>query len=211
MQRYCWHACDQLYHSQAAQAICAETRGLLEDYPNFPQWTLTDDTPTVNADTRSWIQDRVLPQKSQTVEDVAAAVAPVSRSDSRAPENGHAERFETAMKLAKSGKISEAVESLSREASREGTGRERFQRQLELSRLCFATGHFAIAVPILQNMVAEIEKRGLFDWEDHPLVAQPLILLVQCMDRTKRDPAERARVYDLLCRLEPAYALQLEK
>jgi hypothetical protein len=31
------------------------------------------------------------------------------------------------------------------------------------------------------------------------------------MDRTKRDPAERARVYDLLCRLEPAYALQLEK
>ena len=115
------------------------------------------------------------------------------------------------MKLAKSGKISEAVESLSREAAREGSGRERFQRQLELSRLCFATNHFTIAVPILQNMVSEIEKRGLFDWEEPSLVAQPLILLVQCMDRTKRDPAERTRVYDLLCRLEPTYALQLEK
>jgi type VI secretion system protein ImpA len=211
LQRYSWHACDQLYHSQAAQAICAETRGLLEDYPNFPQWTLTDDTPTANADTKSWIQDRVLPAKPEDERDIAAAVVPAIRPDPHTPGNGRAERFEAAMKLAKSGKISEAVESLSREAFREGSGRERFQRQLELSRLCFASGHFTIAVPILQNMVSEIEKRGLFDWEDPSLVAQPLILLVQCMDRTKRDPAERARVYDLLCRLEPAYALQLEK
>ena len=211
LQRYSWHACDQLYHSQAAQTICAETRGLLQDYPNFPQWTLTDDTPTANADTKSWIQDRVLPQKPEDEKDIAAAAASASRSDPRAPENGRAERYETAMKLAKSGKISDAIESLSREASREGSGRERFQRQLELSRLCFATGHFAVAVPILQNMVSEIEKRGLSEWEEPSLVAQPLILLVQCMDRTKRDPAERARVYDLLCRLEPAYALQLEK
>jgi type VI secretion system protein ImpA len=209
LQRYSWHACDQLYHSHAAQAICSETRGLLEDYPNFPQWTLTDDTPTVNAETKSWIQDRVLPRKPE--ENVAMAAAPAGRPDPRAPENGHAERFEAAMKLAKTGKVSDAVESLSREASRERSGRERFQRQLEVSRLCFSTGHFTIAVPILQNMVSEIEKRGLFEWEDPSLVAQPLILLVQCMDRTKRDPAERARVYDLLCRLEPAYALQLEK
>ncbi len=211
LQRYSWLACGQLYHSHAAQAICSETRGLLEDYPNFPQWTLTDDTPTVNADTKSWIQDRVLPQKPEPEKDIAMAPAPAGRPDPRAPENGHAERFEAAMKLAKSGKISDAVESLSREASRERSGRERFQRQLEVSRLCFSTGHFTIAVPILQNMVSEIEKRGLFEWEDPSLLAQPLILLVQCMDRTKRDPAERTRVYDLLCRLEPAYALQLEK
>jgi type VI secretion system protein ImpA len=115
------------------------------------------------------------------------------------------------MKLAKSGRIAEAVESLSREAAREASGRERFQRQLEVSRLCVGTGHFTIAIPILQNMVAELERRGLFDWEDGSLVAQPLILLVQCMDRAKRDPAERSRVYDLLCRLGPSYALQLEK
>jgi type VI secretion system protein ImpA len=209
LQRYSWHACDQLGHSYAAQAIGSETRGLLQDYPNFPQWTLTDDTPTANGDTKSWIQDRVLPQKLEDGKDIAAVVL-ASRPD-RVPENGHAQRFEAAMKLANSGKISEAVESLSREASRESSGRERFQRQLELSRLFFATDHFAVAVPILQNMVSEIEKRGLFDWEDPSLMAQALILLVQCMDRTKRDPAERARVYGLLCRLEPAYALQLEK
>jgi len=211
LQRYSWHACDQLSHSHAAQAICSETRGLLEDYPNFPQWTLTDDTPTANTDTKSWIQERVLPQKSEEEKDIAASVAPATPHDPRAPENGRAERFEAAMKLAKSGKIADAVESLSREAAREGSGRERFQRQMEISRLCIATGHFTIAVPILQNMVSEIERRSLFDWEDPSLVAQALILLVQCMDRTKRDPAERARVYDLLCRLGPAYALQLEK
>ena len=209
LQRYSWHACDQLYHAQAAQAICSETRGLLGDYPNFPHWTLTDDTPTANGDTKSWIQDRVLPPRPEDQKDIASAAMPAIRPDLHAPENGRAERFEAAMKLAASGKISEAVESLSRESLR--SGRERFQRQIELSRLYFASGHFTIAVPMLQNMVSEIEKRGLFDWEDPSLVAQPLILLVQCMDRTKRDPAERARVYDLLCRLEPVYALQLEK
>ena len=210
LQRYSWHACDQLYHAYAAQAICSATRGLLQDYPNLPQWTLTDDTPTANADTRTWIAERVLPQKPGEETEPAVAMR-AATPDSQASDNGHPERFEAAMKLAKSGKIAEAVESLSREASREASGRERFQRQLELARLCVGTSHFTIAVPILQNMVSEVERRGLFDWEDASLVAQPLILLVQCMDRTKRDPAERARVYDLLCRLEPAYALQLEK
>jgi type VI secretion system protein ImpA len=209
LQRYSWHACDQLYHAYAAQAICSATRGLLQDYPNLPQWTLADDTPTANADTKTWIAERVMPQKPEEQEVIAAM--PAAQSDSSAANNGRGERFEAAMKLAKSGKIAEAVESLSREAAREASGRERFQRQLEVSRLCVGTGHFTIAIPILQNMVAELERRGLFDWEDGSLVAQPLILLVQCMDRAKRDPAERSRVYDLLCRLGPSYALQLEK
>jgi len=211
LQRYSWQACDQLGHASVAQAICSATRGLLQDYPNLPQWTLTDDTPTANADTKAWIAERVLPQKPEEETVAVAAARPASQSDSHAADNGRGERFEAAMRLAKSGKIAEAVESLSREASRESSGRERFQRHLELARLCVGTNHHAIAVPILQNMVSEVERRGLFDWEDTSLVAQPLILLVQCMDRTKRDPAERARVYDLLCRLQPAYALQLEK
>jgi type VI secretion system protein ImpA len=211
LQRYSCRACDELSYSQAAWSIRSQMRGLLEDYPNFPKWMLADDTPTSNGDTRKWIQEDVLPHEPEADAAVAPPVAPPIRVDLHTAGNGRAERFESAMDLAKSGNISGAVESLSREASRESSGRERFQRQLELSRICFATGHFTVAVPILQNMVSEIEKRGLFDWEDTSLVAQPLILLVQCMDRTKRDPAERARVYDLLCRLEPAYALQLEK
>ena len=211
LQRYSWQACDQLSRYYAAQAICSATRGLLQDYPNLPQWTLTDDTPTANADTKTWIAERILPPKPEAEKEIARAPIPATQSDARVSNNGRGERFEAVMKLAKSGKIAEAVESLSREASKESSGRERFQRQLELARICVATNHHAIAVPILQNMVSEVEKRGLFDWEDSSLVAQPLILLVQSMDRTKRDPAERARVYDLLCRLEPAYALQLEK
>ncbi len=211
LQRYSWYACDQLSHAYAAQAICSATRGLLQDYPDLPQWTLADDTPTANADTKAWIAERVLPPKPEEERVPVAAAVRAVEPESSAPKDGHAERFEAALKLAKSGKIAEAVESLSREASRETSGRARFQRQLDLARLCVSTGHFTIALPILQKMVSEVERRALFDWEDAALVAQPLILLVQCMDRTKRDPAERERVYDLLCRLEPAYALQLEK
>jgi type VI secretion system protein ImpA len=215
LQRYSWQSCDQLSHSYAAEAICSVTRSLLRDYPNFPRWALADDTPTANAETTNWIAERVIPREqddeSGEEQEIAAGPVPVAPTDHRVPENGRTEHLATAMKLAKSGKMAEAVESLSREASREASGRERFQRQLELSRLCVNTGHFTIATPILQKMVADVERRGLYEWEDASLLAQPLILLLQCMDRTKRDPNERARVYDLLCRLEPAYALQLEK
>lgn len=211
VQRYSWRACDELSHAHAARAIGSHTRCLLEDYPDLPQWTLTDDTPAANGETRSWIQDRVLPAQSKYEPEGAPVVAASVRPDDHpVAGNGRVEHFEAAMSLAKRGNVSDAIESLTREAARESSGRERFQRQLDLSRVCFATGHFAVAVPILQRMVAEIEQRHLSDWEDASLVAQPLILLVQCLDRTKRDPAERARVYDLLCRLEPACALQLE-
>jgi type VI secretion system protein ImpA len=211
LQRYSVQACEELSRYNAAQAICSATRGLLQDYPNLTQWLLNDDTPTSNADTRTWISERVMPRKTDEQEQEATPPLPARQPDSDPPQNGRAEKFEAAMSLAKSGKIADAVESLSREASREACGRERFQRLLELARLCIATGHVSVAIPILQKMVSEIEKRGLFDWEDASLLAAPLILLVQCMDRTKRNPEERNRVYDLLCRLEPAYALQLEK
>ena len=51
-------------------------------------------------------------------------------------------------------------------------GRGRFHRKVQLSQLCVSTSHENIALPILQELAAEIERRKLEDWETPDLVAR---------------------------------------
>jgi len=55
----------------------------------------------------------VLLQKTEEGKGIAVAFSRTNRPDPRAPENGRAALFEAAWKMAKSGHISDAIESLS--------------------------------------------------------------------------------------------------
>jgi type VI secretion system protein ImpA len=207
LQRYAWEACYNLSHSAAANAICAETRALLQDYPNLPSASLSDGTSAADKQTLDWLQANVLPAQTQP-EQVASAPEYTPRESN---ENGHADYFEVAMQLAKAGQVADAIDGFAREAARESSGRERFRRQLQMAQICLATQHFALAYPILQGLAQEMERRNLLDWEEPSLLAQVLAMLVQCIDRTTRDQQERARAYSLLCRVGPVAALQFER
>jgi len=208
LQRYAWESCYNLSYSAAATAICAETRALLQDYPGLTSATLGDGTSAADKQTLEWIQSSVLP--AQTQQEESAAVPEYVPRESPS-ENGHADYFEVAMQLAKSGHVAEAIDGFAREAARESSGRERFRRQLQMAQICLTTQHFTLAYPILQGLAQEIERRNLLDWEDPAFLAQVLAMLVQCIDRTTRDQQERARAYSLLCRLGPVAALQFER
>lgn len=204
LQRYAWTACSQLGYSAAARAICSELRALLHDYPALSCSALSDDTPAANPETRVWIEENILAPR--------AAEPPVVQMAS-APEivNGHADHFQEAAEMARSGRMAEAMELLGRRNGTDDSGRERFLRRLKIARLCLSTGHFAIAYPILQELFAEIQRRELLDWEGAGFIAEPLKLLVHCIDKTSQDAQERAKVYNLLCCLEPGAALQLQR
>jgi len=208
LQRYAWESCYNLSYSGAATAICAETRALLQDYPGLTSANLSDGTSAADKQTLEWIQASVIPAQSQPEQSASVPeyVPPQSSS-----ENGHADYFEVAMQLAKSGHVAEAIDGFAREAARESSGRERFRRQLQMAQICLATQHFTLAYPILQGLAQEIERLNLLDWEDPAFLAQVLAMLVQCIDRTTRDQQERARAYSLLCRLGPVAALQFER
>ena len=208
LQRYAWEACYNLSYSAVAKAICAETRALLQDYPDLPSANLSDGTSGADKQTLDWLRDNVL--LAQTQPEHAAPIPEYSEKQPTS-ENGHADYFEVAMQLAKSGHVAEAIDGFAREASRESSGRERFRRQLQMAQICLATQHFTLAYPILQGLAQEIERRNLLDWEDPAFLAQVLAMLVQCIDRTTRDQQERARAYSLLCRLGPVAALQFER
>ena len=116
--------------------------------------------------------------------------------------------YELAMQAARSGRPQDGIEILMRELGQERSGRGRFNRKVQLSQLCVSAGHDMIALPMLQELAAEIERRKLEDWETPDLVARPLALLYQCLGK-QGDSEQRSKLYAWICRLDPLMAHQL--
>ena len=71
------------------------------------------------------------------------------------------------------------------------------------------SGFEGVALPILQEMGALIQKHGLEEWEAGDTVAQPLGLLYRCLERLQPGAAETEGLYLRICRLDPLQAMQL--
>ena len=212
LQRYAVRACESLGSDfdPVATAIRSELKTLLADYPDLVNSTLMDDTPAANAETQAWLQESILPPPPPPPPSEPEFVtAPVVPSAEAGKANGEKppEVIELAMKAARSGRVQEAIEMLTKDIGQERTGRGRFQRQIQLANIFLATKHEAIAYPILMELAEEIDRRKLEEWEDAAVVAQPLALLYRCAEKLGRDDAEKQKIYQKLCRLDPAQAL----
>jgi type VI secretion system protein ImpA len=208
LQRYVFRAANELGYYQVAAAIRAEVNGLLADYPALRQATLLDDTPAANPETQAWLDEIAAAPPAE------AAYAPAAMEDATeaswaAPDGGPeiVDANDVAMQAARAGRPQEAIEILTREATAEKSGRGRFQRRLQLAQLCMNMGYERIAHPILEQLAAEIDSRGLEGWEAAPTVAQPLALLYRCLEKLDTAPDLKQKVYDRICRLDPLQAL----
>jgi type VI secretion system protein ImpA len=208
LQRYVYRAAYELGYPQIQAVIRAEVNGLLADYPGLRQATLLDDTPAANPETQMWL-DEIAPAAPAAPEPAYAPavfvheeVRSAGEGASQAPD---ANRL--AAEAAAAGRYQEAIEILMREAAMEKSGRGRFQRRLQLAQLCISIGYDQIAHPILDQITAEIDARGLEGWEAPELVAQPFSLLYQCLVKSKADPEVKQKIYDRICRLDPLQAL----
>jgi type VI secretion system protein ImpA len=211
LQRYAVRACESLGSDfdPVAAAIRSELKAYLADYPDLVSSSMMDDTPAANAETQAWLQESILPPPAPPPSEPEFVPAPVLASVETAKTNGEKppEVIELAMKAARSGRVQEAIEMLTKDISQERTGRGRFQRQIQLANIFLATKHEAIAYPILMELAEEIDRRKLEEWEDASVVAQPLALLYRCAEKLGRDDAEKQKIYQKLCRLDPAQAL----
>lgn len=210
LQRYAVRACESLGgdFDPVASAIRSELKAFLADYPDLVNTSLMDDTPAANAETQAWLQESILPPPPPP-SDPEYLPAPVAPTVEAAKANGEKppEVIDLAMKAARSGRVQEAIEMLTKDINQERTGRGRFQRQIQLANIFLATKHESIAYPILVELAEEIERRKLEEWEDASVVAQPLALLYRCAEKLGRDDAEKQKIYQKLCRLDPAQAL----
>jgi type VI secretion system protein ImpA len=213
LQRYSVRACESLgsEFEPVAAAIRSELKTLLADYPDLANSSLMDDTPAANAETQAWLKESILPPPTAPPSEPEFA-APPSMSGAESEQTNGAKTPQTidlAMKAARSGKVQEAIEMLTREIGKERTGRGRFQRHIQLANIFLATKHEAIAYPILVELAEEIDRRKLEEWEEAAVVGQPLALLYRCAEKLGRDDAEKQKIYQKLCRLDPSQALAL--
>jgi type VI secretion system protein ImpA len=193
LQRYVVTACETFGYPAIAAAIRSELRALLADLPGLPAWSLSDDTPTANNETQAWLKE--------LGGSVAVSYAPamIREEEPEAPDT-----FALAMESARKGRHAEALELLAQDVVMQSSGRGRFQRKLQLAQFCMASGHENLALPILEQLVEDVDKHRLEEWESPDAVAQAMVLLYRCL---KGDSPEKAKLFARICRLDPVQAL----
>ncbi len=215
VHRYAVQACENLGYSAVATAIKSGLRALLADIPALPDRSLMDDTPTANGETRQWIQEQVATAPAQAAPadnwySQPPEAEPEQQIESEGPDKPP-DTYEMAVQAMRSGDARGAIELLSRDAAQAPSGRARFQRNVQLAQICLGSKHAALAVPILQNLAEEIDKRKLEEWEAHDMLAHALGLLYRAAHGGDISAEDKHKLYSRICRLDPVQALGLSR
>jgi len=115
--------------------------------------------------------------------------------------------YALALRALRDGQERKAFEILQQDISRQRSGRERFHRKMQLVEMCVSTSKNTIAQPILDDLAAAIENHKLDDWEDPALVASALATIMKLSQRIQADKAQQQKLFERICRLDPAQAL----
>jgi type VI secretion system protein ImpA len=211
LQRFVVEACDALGsgYEAIARAIGSELKALITDMPQLLDATLMDETPAANAETRAW-----LVSLSQAPSEQAPAPEPPLRVS--ASSNGTGSRwpgqqtdaYTLALQAMREGQERKAFEILQQDIARKRSGRERFRRRMQLVEICASANKANVAQPILDDLAEAIETHKLDDWEDPGVVAGALATIMKMSTRIQEDRGERQKLFERICRLDPAQALE---
>jgi type VI secretion system protein ImpA len=209
LQRMVVEACEALGsdYEAIARAIRSELKALIAECPQLLDATLMDDTPAANAETRAWLNGLC-----QAAPPADAAAANSSAAPGR---NGFASRwpgqapdvYAAALQALREGQERKAFEILQQDIGRLRSGRERFRRKMQLVEMCVSTNKQTIAQPILDDLAVIIETHKLDEWEDPGLVAAALGTIMKLSIRIQNDKAQQQKIFERICRLDPAQAL----
>jgi type VI secretion system ImpA/VasJ family protein len=210
LQRFVVEACDALGSGYEAisRAIRSELKALVSDIPQLLDATLMDETPVAKAETRAWLMSLV----QGTSEPAAAAETPLRTS---AGSNGLGSRwpgqatdaYTSALQYLREGQERKAFEILQQDIAHKRSGRERFRRRMQLVEICASTNKGNVAQPILDDLAAAIETHKLDEWEDPGVVAGALATIMKLSTKVQADKAQQQKLFERICRLDPAQAL----
>jgi type VI secretion system protein ImpA len=112
-----------------------------------------------------------------------------------------------AREMIRQGQLPQAIQLLLRDAAQQPNGRARFQRRLHIAQLCVDAGETRVARVVLEELLREIDERKLEEWETGEMIAQPLALLLKCIDSD--DYSRKEELFSRLCRVDPITALNV--
>jgi type VI secretion system protein ImpA len=213
LQRFVVEACDGLGggYEAIARAIRSELKALIADIPQLLDAALMDETPAANAETRAWLV-ALSQAPSEPAAAVPAADAPLLRASTSS--NGLGSRwpgqptdaYASALQALREGQERKAFEILQQDIGRRRSGRERFRRRMQLVEICATTNKANVAQPILDDLAAAIENHKLDEWEDPGVVAGALATIMKMSVRIQADKAQQQKLFERICRLDPAQA-----
>jgi type VI secretion system protein ImpA len=210
LQRIVVEACEALGSDYAAivRAIRSELKALISDIPQLLDATLMDETPVANAETRAWLVSltQAPVEPSSAAEPTAGAPAATNGLGSRWPAQP-TDAYVSARQALREGQERKAFEILQQDIARKRSGRERFRRRMQLVEICASTNKANVAQPILDDLAAAIELHKLEDWEDPGVVAGALATIMKMSTKVQADKAQQQKLFERICRLDPAQAL----
>jgi len=213
LQRYVLTAAEAMGANGVTSAVQSELKTLLADYPGLLEWTLTDDTPAANPQTVEFLKSRGLMGAPQ-----AAAPEPgppqqhyyePPPAEPPAAEAAEPDDEQEIRLLLSRGRTEDAIQLAARKLVQESSGRGRFRRRTQLAQIMMAAGRAPVALPMLKELVAEIEERRLEQWEAADVLSQPLVLYWRALEKVSGAEEERQRVFALISRLDPMRAFEL--
>jgi len=203
LQRFTLEACDGLGdgYENIAEAIRSALKTLISDLPQLVDAMLSDDTPVANAETRAMLNGHVtLP--------AAASNGSSGGSTASSWPGAPTDIYATAVQAMREGQERKAFDILQQDISRQRSGRERFRRKMQLVELCASTSKLPIAQPILDDLAAAIENHKLDDWEEPRFVAGALSTIMKLSTRIQADKAQQQKLFERICRLDPAQVIE---
>ena len=209
LQRMVVEACEALGKDYEAitRAIRSELKALITDFPQLLDATLLDDTPAANSETRAWLRTISQGTSPTATAAEAAPAGEASKGFSSKWPGQPTDEYAAALQALREGQERRAFEILQQDIGRGRSGRERFRRKMQLVEMCASVNKPHIAQPILDDLAAAIETHKLDDWEDPGLVAGALSTIMKLSQRVQADKAQQQKLFERICRLDPAQAL----
>jgi type VI secretion system protein ImpA len=213
LQRLSVTACTALgtEYLPIANAIQSELRALLNDLPELLDATLLDDTPAANPETKEWLRGLGAPAPAAppTEEQEASAEARAHRNGAPVWLAPAVDAYALAKDALASGQEEKAFAIMRAEIARQRSGRRRFRRTMQMIELAINAKKDGIAQPLLEDIAAAIENHKLDAWEDPEQIASDLTMLMQNSKKIQGSAAEKQKLFDRICRLDPVQALKV--
>lgn len=181
--------------NEAREAVGRETTDYLRRHAFLLEARFADGTRAASPETVEWLE--IEAKRWQ----IGSRAEDIGRDEDREM----AQRFTDAKHLVAAGRHAEGLAVAMQLARRGSDTRERFRSSLNVARLALNAGAYEVARPILDGLVATANAHSLEVW-DPTLCARLYAGLYQCLPAAEE--AARARVFEVLCRLDPGAAIR---
>jgi type VI secretion system protein ImpA len=171
---------------------------------------MMDDTPTANEETRAWLRESGILDSAAAGAELRLVPGGAALPGEPLPRPSQ-QAYDQAMAEVRAGRPEKGVEVLMRTLEQERSERARFLRRSEMAGIMVEAGYEQVALPVLRELVAQIEAHRLEEWEEGELVARTLGLLYRCIDATGAESEDLKReLYLRICRLDPVQAISFQ-